>query len=125
VVDDERTARRVAFRILSEEGFRVLEADGRQETLQVLAQSRGRIDLVMMDVVMRSVDGVALAEEVLAEWPDQAILYMSAYPAEVLARHGLQDLDVVFLAKPYTRGEVLAKVRQALAHPKRVPPRSA
>jgi DNA-binding response OmpR family regulator len=39
---------------------------------------------------------------------------MSAHPAEILVRHGLESLDVVFLAKPYTRNEALAKVRQAL-----------
>ena len=42
---------------------------------------------------------------------------MSAYPAEVLAEHGLQDLDVVFLAKPYTMDELQAKVRQAMERP--------
>ena len=40
---------------------------------------------------------------------------MSAHPAEILARHGLTTLNVPFLAKPYTRGEVLAKVKEAMA----------
>jgi FixJ family two-component response regulator len=40
---------------------------------------------------------------------------MSAHPAEVLAEHGLQDLDVHFLAKPYTMEELQSKVRQAMA----------
>jgi DNA-binding response OmpR family regulator len=57
---------------------------------------------------------VATGKRVLEEWPDQRILYMSAHAAEVLVRHGLKSLDVPFLAKPYTRGEVLAKVKQAL-----------
>jgi DNA-binding response OmpR family regulator len=39
---------------------------------------------------------------------------MSAHPAEVLAEHGLQDLDVHFLAKPYTMDELLTRVRQAM-----------
>jgi DNA-binding response OmpR family regulator len=39
---------------------------------------------------------------------------MSAHPAEVLVRHGLPSLDAPFLAKPFTRDEVVAKVRQAL-----------
>ena len=104
----------MAYRILSEEGYRVLEADGADEALDVLGQARGRIDLLIVDVVMPECDGVNLATLVLEEWPDQRILYMSAHPAEVLVRHGLESLDVPFLAKPYTRDEVLAKVRQAL-----------
>jgi DNA-binding response OmpR family regulator len=115
VVDDEPVARRIASRILSEEGYRVLEADGPEEALQVLGEARGRVDLVVLDVVLRGgADGVALTMDIHAEWPDQRLLYMSAHPAEVLARHGLKDLNVPFLAKPYTRAELLAKVGAAL-----------
>lgn len=114
MVDDERISRRVAYRILSEEGYRVLEADSGHEALDVLDQARGRVDLLLVDVVMPGCDGVQLALQALERWPEQHILYMSAHPAEVLVRHGLPSLDVPFLAKPYTRGEVLAKVKEAL-----------
>lgn len=117
VVDDLPLARRIAVRILSEEGYRVLEADGAEEALEVLSEARGRVDLVMLDVVMPNVDGVALTKAIRAEWPNQRLLYMSAHPAEILARHGLTDLNVPFLAKPYTRTELLAKVNSAVRHP--------
>ena len=117
VVDDLRLARRIATRILSEEGYRVLEADGADEALEVLSEARGRVDLVLLDVVMPKSDGVALTKSIRAEWPDQRLLYMSAHPAEVLARHGLEDLNVPFLAKPFTRVELLTKVKSALRHP--------
>jgi DNA-binding response OmpR family regulator len=114
VVDDGRMARRIASRILSEEGYRVLEADGAEEAMEVLAQARGRVNLVLLDIVLHHGDGVALGREVHAEWPDQALLYMSAFPAEVMAQYGLETLDVPFLAKPFTRAELLAKVTEAL-----------
>jgi DNA-binding response OmpR family regulator len=117
VVDDVRLARRIAVRILSEEGYRVLEADGAEEALEVLSEARNRVDLVMLDVVMPNVDGVALTKSIRAEWPNQRLLFMSAHPAEILARHGLKELNVPFLAKPYTRTELLAKVNAALRHP--------
>jgi two-component system, cell cycle sensor histidine kinase and response regulator CckA len=117
VVDDQRISRRLAYRILSEEGYRVLEADSGPEALDVLSQARGRVDLLMVDVVMPECDGVKLGQLVLERWPLQRILYMSAHPAEVMARHGLTSLDVPFLAKPYTRDEALAKVREALERP--------
>jgi two-component system, cell cycle sensor histidine kinase and response regulator CckA len=104
----------VAYRLLSEEGYRVLEAESAPEALDVLSQARGRIDLLVLDVVMPDCDGVQLGEMVREEWPDQKILYMSAHPAEVLVQHGLESLNVPFLAKPYTRDEILRKVRQAL-----------
>lgn len=114
VVDDERLSRRIAYRILSEEGYRVLEAESAPEALDVLSQARGRIDLVILDVVMPDCDGVELGQMILEEWSNQRLLYMSAHPAEVLVQHGLESLDVPFLAKPYTRDEALAKVREAL-----------
>jgi DNA-binding NtrC family response regulator len=117
VVDDLRLARRIAVRILSEEGYRVLEADGADEALEVLSEARGRVDLVLLDVVMPNADGVALTESIREEWPDQRLLYMSGHPAEILAKHGLKDLNVPFLAKPYTRAELLTKVKSALRHP--------
>jgi CheY-like chemotaxis protein len=116
VVDDVRLARQIAVRILSEEGYRVLEADGADEALEVLSEARGRVDLVLLDVVMPNGDGVDLTKSIKADWPDQRLLYMSAHPAEILARHGLKDLNVPFLAKPYTRTELLTKVRSALRH---------
>jgi two-component system, cell cycle sensor histidine kinase and response regulator CckA len=117
VVDDIRLARRIAVRILSEEGYRVLEADGVDEALEVLSEARGRVDLVLLDVVMPNGDGVDLTESIRLEWPDQRLFYMSGHPAEILARHGLKDLNVPFLAKPYTRTELLTKVSSGLRRP--------
>ena len=61
VVDDQRFARRVAYRVLSESGYRVLEAEAGEEALDALHTSKGRVDLVMIDVVMPGMDGVELA----------------------------------------------------------------
>lgn len=87
VVDDERLPRRLASRLLTEEGYRVLEADDASEALNVLSQMRGRIDLLVLDVVMPGCDGVEFGRQVTEHWPDQRILYVSGYPAEVV-RHG-------------------------------------
>jgi CheY-like chemotaxis protein len=103
--------------MLRELGLRVLEADGAEEALDVFRISQQPIDLVLLDVVMPETDGVELAEQILAHRPGQRIIFMSAYPAEVLAEHGLQDLEVLFLAKPYTVEELQEKVRQAMERP--------
>ncbi len=117
VVDDERVSRHVASRMLRELGLRVLEADGAEEALDVFRISQHPIDLVLLDVVMPETDGVELAEQILALQPAQRIIFMSAHPAEVLAEHGLDNLDVLFLAKPYTMEELRTRVGQAMERP--------
>jgi CheY-like chemotaxis protein len=114
VVDDQRFARRVAYRVLSEAGYRVLEAEDGDEALGALSVAGGRVDLIMIDVVMPGMDGVELAARIGEGWPNMRILFTSGHAAEILMRHGLSYLDVPFLAKPFTRDECLVKVREAL-----------
>jgi CheY-like chemotaxis protein len=113
VVDDERVSRRLASRIFSEQGYRLLEADGAEEALDVLSQAKGQVDLVVLDVVMPGCNGVELGERVRQLWPGQRIMYMSAHPAEAV-RQGVPSSGVPYLHKPYTHDEALAKVREAL-----------
>jgi two-component system cell cycle sensor histidine kinase/response regulator CckA len=117
VIDDQPTVRRMAHRLLSEWGFRVFEAESGEEAMEVLETTKTAIQLVIVDVVMPSQDGVQVTRRICERWPQQRILYMSAHPAEVLAEHGLAELSVPFLAKPFTRDELLTKVSEALARP--------
>ena len=117
VIDDQATVRRMAHRLLNEWGFRVFEAETGEEAMEVLRTARAGIQLVMVDVVMPFSDGVQVTRRIREHWPEQRTLYMSAHPAEVLAQYGLTELTVPFLAKPFTRDELLAKVNEALARP--------
>jgi response regulator RpfG family c-di-GMP phosphodiesterase len=54
VVDDQRLPRRLASRLLTEEGYRVLEAEGAPEALDVLSQMRGGVDLLVLEQPMDS-----------------------------------------------------------------------
>jgi CheY-like chemotaxis protein len=120
VVDDAGVVRRLSFRVLSEAGYRVFEAAGAVEAVEVLAMLRGKVDLVLVDVIMPEVNGVDLVRMIRDEWEGPAILFMSAYPAEVLAREGLKDLRVQVLAKPFTRTELLRAAERTLeAHARR------
>ena len=117
VVDDQPTVRRMAHRLLSEWGFRVFEAETGEEAMEVLETARAGVQLVIVDVVMPLADGVQVTRHIQERWPGQRVLYMSAHPAEVLAQYGLAELDVPFLAKPFTRDELLTKVSTALEQP--------
>ena len=121
VIDDQPTVRRMAHRLLSEWGFRVFEAESGEEGMEVLDTARSGIQLVVVDIVMPFTDGVQVTKRIRERWPQQRILYMSAHPAEVLVEYGLNEFDSPFLAKPFTRDELLAKVSAALAHPVKHP----
>lgn len=114
VVDDAGVVRRLTFRVLSESGFRVFEAAGAVEALEVLSMLHGKVDVVLVDVVMPEVNGVDLVRMIRERWSEPNVLFMSAYPAEVLASEGLKDLRVQFLAKPFTRDELLRAVLRAM-----------
>jgi DNA-binding response OmpR family regulator len=119
VVDDVGVVRKAVFRFLSEAGARVFEAATAGEALEVLSTARPPVQLVMTDVVMPDVNGVDLARVIRQEWPATRVLFMSAFPAEILVREGLDNPDVMFLAKPFTRDELLAKVLAAVRTPQR------
>ena len=104
----------MAHRLLSEWGFRVFEAESGEEGMEVLDTARAGIQLVIVDIVMPFADGVQVTQRIRERWPQQRILYMSAHPAEVLVEYGLTEFDAPFLAKPFTRDELLAKVSAAL-----------
>lgn len=110
VVDDAGVVRRLAYRLLSEAGYRVFEAGSAVEAVEVVRLARGRIDVVLIDVIMPEVNGVDLARMLQEQSPGLDMVFMSAYPAEVLAREGLRDLRVRFLAKPFTREDLLRAV---------------
>jgi two-component system, cell cycle sensor histidine kinase and response regulator CckA len=107
----------MAHRLLNEWGFRVFEAESGEEALEVLETARAGVQLVIVDVVMPLADGVQVTRAIQERWPGQRTLYMSAHPAEVLVQYGLSELDAPFLAKPFTRDELLTKVSGALARP--------
>src|ERR687896_1430052 len=81
VVDDAGVVRRLSFRVLSEAGYRVFEAAGAVEALEVMAMLHGHLDLVLVDVVMPEVNGVDLVRLIRERWEEPAILFMSAFPA--------------------------------------------
>ena len=117
VVDDEEVVRRFVFRLLNSEGYRVFEASDLDEAMQVLKATHQPLDLVILDVRM-PVNGVEFARRIHQHWPEQRVMFMSAYPAQLLAQLGGDaELSYTFLAKPFTRDELLAKAREALRRP--------
>ena len=115
VVDDEEMIRRLATRILTGEGYRVVEAGGGEEAVRVMQRSFSRIHGVVTDVAMPGFGGRQLGETILRCWPTVRVLYMSGFPAKRIVEEGALDPSFPFIQKPFTREQLARKVRLLLA----------
>ncbi len=115
VVEDEAAIRKVATRMLEKLGYSALAAASPSEAFLLARRHAGVIDLLLTDVIMPEMNGRELARNLLPLLPGIGCLYMSGYPAEVIASHGVLEDGVHFLRKPFSQQELAAKVGEALA----------
>ncbi|MBK8246917.1 MAG: response regulator [Gemmatimonadetes bacterium] len=114
LVEDEASVREVARRGLQHHGYRVIEATDGVEALARLAAAGARVHLVLTDVVMPNMDGLALARAIRKGGHEMPIVFMSGYighEPEVEAQ--LAELGPT-LTKPFSREDLLQGVRHAL-----------
>lgn len=114
VVDDEQMVRHLAMRILTAEGYAVLEARNGEEALTVLQNLVAPVRLVLTDVRMPVMDGRALGERLARSHPDLPVVYMSGHGG---AGAGQEPSLAPFLAKPFRPEALVAAIRGLLAAP--------
>ena len=112
VVDDEAVLRLLAADVLEDSGFRVVEAEDAIEALKVLADYPG-VRVLFTDINMPgALDGLDLAREVHARWPDIKLVVTSGRPRPTDKE--IPD-DGRFVAKPYSPDSLVREIRKALA----------
>ncbi len=114
LAEDEEVVRRLAREILSENGYKVLEAGNGREALLISEAHRGEIHLLLTDVVMPTMSGRELTDRIRPLRPDLRIMYMSGYTDDAILRHGVLENGIPFLQKPFTPEELARKVREVL-----------
>jgi len=114
LVEDEEMLRRLAREVLEMKGYRVLEAANGGEAIRLCEEYRGRIHLLLTDVVMPEMSGRALADQLLQARPDLLVLYMSGYTADAIVNHGVVDEGTLLIQKPFTPGALAQMVREVL-----------
>jgi two-component system, cell cycle sensor histidine kinase and response regulator CckA len=114
LVDDETAVRTTTRRLLERNGWQVLEASNGEEALELFAQHRDKLSVVLTDVRMPIVDGVELARRVRDEMPDFPVVFFSGY--DELEQHDVAEVsNVPLLAKPFSAADLLNVLRQAVA----------
>lgn len=114
VVEDEPVLRRLVSRILRKQGYEVISAGDGVEALDAASRFHGQIDLLVTDVVMPKMGGVALQKELRVARPGLRTLFVSGYSADGVIQGGLVADHPGFLAKPFTARRLIHKVTEVL-----------
>ena len=114
VVDDEAGIRGLMRKILKRERYEVVEAASAEEALKAVAALGKPIDLLLTDVMLPGMLGSELAQRMRAAQPSIKVLYISGYTQDEAVRSGDTPPGAKFLAKPFTLGALLGKVRETL-----------
>ena len=114
VAEDEGSIRALIRAVLTNAGFRVLEAASGTEA-QAIVQSLDRpIDLLITDVVMPGLVGPDLARSVLSRFPQTPVLYITGYATHASVPAGFLEEGDVLMLKPFLPEQLLAKVFERL-----------
>jgi DNA-binding NtrC family response regulator len=111
VVDDERAIRFSLVELLEDDGHEVREAEHAPAALAALEQAPA--DLVLSDLTMPAMDGLALLEEVRARHPDSLFVLVTAHGDERTAVRALREGAYDYVPKPFDNEEIRALVRRA------------
>jgi PAS domain S-box-containing protein len=114
VVEDEGGVRSLLSETLASHGYKVLEAAGAAQALQIAERHTEPIHLLLTDVVMPGTDGKKLAMRLATLHPETKVLYMSGYTDDAIVRHGILEGGTSFLQKPFLPQALLAKIHEVL-----------
>jgi two-component system, cell cycle response regulator CpdR len=92
----------------------VAEEDGGLAA-ETMDAENGRFDLMLSDIKMPIMDGIALSLHVAAKFPDIIIVLMTGFADQRERAHGLDALIYDVIVKPFTLAELLSKIDDALA----------
>jgi len=110
LVEDELALLSMIQIMLEKLGFRVLAASSSAEALMLANEGEKSIDLLLTDVIMPEMNGSDMAARLKPVFPDMKNLFMSGYPANVLAKRGVIASGINFIQKPFSIKELAKKI---------------
>jgi CheY-like chemotaxis protein len=116
IVEDEPGVRDFVKRGLLSVGYDVLAVEDGEQALEQLRKTP--FHLMVTDIVMPGLDGIALALKAAKEQPDLRILLMTGYATERQRAHNLESLVHTVLAKPFSLKALITAVEEALLSPR-------
>jgi PAS domain S-box-containing protein len=117
VVEDEPSILRLAERILSGLGYRILPASTPEKAIRIASEHDGPIHLLITDVVMPKMNGWQLAERLKVLSPGMRCLFMSGYTNNTVKQRGVLEMGDALLQKPFSVQDLAGRVRSVLDRP--------
>lgn len=114
LAEDNEAVRDLTVRVLRNQGYTVLEAANGTEALQLACAAKEAIHLLLSDVVMPSMGGEQLAEQIVQHHPQIKVLFMSGYTDNAIFYRNEPDSQVALLQKPFTPATLIRRVREVL-----------
>jgi len=115
IAEDEEGLRGLCARALENEGHQVKTACDGADALDQLAQGDDRFDLILTDIRMPIMDGIALALSAARDHPDVTIVLMTGYADQRERASGLDAIIHDVIAKPFTVATLRSTISEALA----------
>lgn len=117
LVEDEEAVLSLVQERLREGGYTVIAASDPADALRRAAEHKGKIDLLLTDLIMPSMNGRELARRLGEQRPGLKCLYMSGYPADVAAHQGIVEPGVHLVQKPFNLRLLAKSIRDVLDAP--------
>jgi CheY-like chemotaxis protein len=115
LVEDEPVVRSIAAKALRQYGYQVIEAENATSAMARWESTKGRIDLLVSDVVMPGgISGKELAEHLLRKKPELRVIYTTGHSAGKIGQQLQLEAGKNYLPKPYSFGELAMIIRQRL-----------
>ncbi|HEV2956761.1 MAG TPA: response regulator [Xanthobacteraceae bacterium] len=114
IAEDEEGLRGFVARALALDGHDVTAAADGAEALELISRHEGRFDLLLADIRMPVMDGIALALAAARDYPQMTILLMTGYADQRERAHGLDALIHDVISKPFTLSQIRSAVNDAL-----------
>jgi two-component system cell cycle response regulator CpdR len=115
IAEDDDSVRAFVSRALIHAGHEIVQAEDGGLAVEIMTEEQGRFDLLLSDIKMPVMDGIALALNVAASWPQVTIVLMTGFADQRERAHGLDALIYDVIPKPFSLAELIGKVGDALA----------
>ena len=115
IAEDDENVRQFVARALAHAGHDITEAEDGGLAAEIMEEQDGAFDLLLSDIKMPVMDGIALALNVAAAFPEVTIVLMTGFADQRERAHGLEALIYDVIPKPFTLQALMEKVADALA----------